>query len=150
MFVKTTPSFDKTTTLFNKTVTMINVLMGLEPVIAKSGIGNEGNSHSEGVLHFFNDDALYLFFFFRIDGEVEFVMDLQNHFTLDAFGFETLEDMDHGHLDDVCSSTLNGGIDGVRRSSTGPNLSMSTSRDGRDGTTLWMSSKPDMTTCPVR
>ena len=37
-------------------------LVGLEPVVAKAGVGNEGNSHLEGVLHLFDDDTLYLSF----------------------------------------------------------------------------------------
>jgi hypothetical protein len=118
MFVKTTPSFDKTTTLFNKTVTMINVLMGLEPVIAKAGVGDEGHSHLEGILHLFDDDTLNLFFLVRIDGEVEFVVDLQDHFALDALSLEALEDVNHRHFDDISSGTLNGGIDGITFSKT--------------------------------
>ena len=67
----------------------------------------------EGVLHLFDDDMLYLFFLVRIDAEVEFVVYLENHLALDAFSLETLEDMNHCHLDDVGSSTLDGRIDGV-------------------------------------
>ena len=118
MFVKTTPSFDKTKALFNKTVTMINILMGLEPVIAKAGVSNKGYSHVEGVLHLFDDDTLYLFLLVRIDGEIEFVVDLQDHFALDSFGFEALEDVNHCHFDDVGSGALNGCIDGVTLSKT--------------------------------
>ena len=92
--------------------------MGLEPVVAKAGVSNEGNCHLEGVLHLFDDNTLYLFLLVRIDGEVEFVVDLQNHFALDAFGSEALENMDHRHFDDVGSSALNGGIDGVAFSKT--------------------------------
>ena len=52
------------------------MLVGLEPVIAKAGVGDEGNSHLEGVLHLLKDDVLYLFFLFGKDREVEFVVDL--------------------------------------------------------------------------
>ena len=92
--------------------------MGLEPVVAKAGISHEGHSHLEGILHFFDDDMLYLLFFFWIDGEVEFVVNLQDHFTLDSLSFEALEDVNHSHLNDVSSGTLNGSIDGVTLSKT--------------------------------
>ena len=90
------------------------MLVGLEPVIAKAGVSNEGNSHVEGVLHLFQDDTLYLFLLVRIDAEVEFIVDLENHLALNAFCLEALEDVDHRYLDDVCSSALNGGIDALR------------------------------------
>ena len=67
----------------------------------------------EGILHLFQNDALYLFLLVRIDAEVEFVVYLENHLALDAFSLETLEDMNHCHLDDVGSSPLDGCIDGV-------------------------------------
>ena len=82
--------------------------MGLQPVVAKAGVSDEGNSHLEGVLHLFDDDTLYLFLLVRIDGEVEFVVYLENHFRTDIFGLETLEDMNHSDLDDIGSSALNG------------------------------------------
>ena len=89
------------------------MLVGLKPVVTKARVGDEGNGHVEGVLHLFQDDTLYLFLLVRIDAEVEFVVYLENHLALDAFSLETLEDMNHCHLDDVGSSALNGGIDGV-------------------------------------
>ena len=92
--------------------------MCLEPVIAKAGVGNEGNSHLEGILHFFDDDVLYAFFFFWINAEVEFVVNLKNHLRLDTLCLEALEDMDHSDLDDVGSGALNRGIDGVTLSKT--------------------------------
>ena len=92
--------------------------MGFEPVVAKAGIGNEGDSHLEGVLHFFNDDMFYTFFFFGENGEVEFVVNLENHLALDAFGLETLVDVNHSYLDDISCCALNGGIDGVTFSET--------------------------------
>ena len=87
--------------------------MRFEPVVAKATVGNEGNGHLEGILHFFDDDVLYAFFFFWINAEVEFVVYLENHLATDAFGLEALEDVDHGDLDDVGSGALNRGIDGV-------------------------------------
>ena len=70
------------------------MLVGLEPVVTEAGVGNEGNGHVEGVLHLFQDDTLYFFFLVRIDGEVEFVVYLQNHFGTNAFCLEALEDVD--------------------------------------------------------
>ena len=67
----------------------------------------------EGILHFFDDDSLYTFFLLWIDGEVEFVVYLENHLATDALSLEAIEDMDHSHLDDVGSGALNRGVDGV-------------------------------------
>ena len=92
--------------------------MGFEPVVAKAGVSDEGDSHLEGVLHLFDDDTLYLFLLVWIDGEVEFVVDLQNHFGANVLSLEALEDVYHRHFDDVGSSTLNRGIDGVTFSKT--------------------------------
>ena len=92
--------------------------MGLEPVVAKATVGNEGNSHLEGILHLFTDDVLNAFFLLWIDGEVEFVVYLENHFATDALCLEAIEDVDHGDLDDVGSGALNGGIDGITLSKT--------------------------------
>ena len=92
--------------------------MGFEPVITKAGIGNEGHSHLEGILHFFNDNTFHLFLLFREDGEVEFVVYLEDHLALDAFGLKTIEDMDHSYLDDVGCCALNRGVDGVTLSKT--------------------------------
>ena len=89
------------------------MLMGLEPVVAKARVSDKGYSHVEGVLHLFQDDAFYLFFLVRIDGEVEFVVDLENHLGANVLSLEALEDVDHRYLDDVCSCALNGGIDGI-------------------------------------
>ena len=87
--------------------------MGLKPVLTEAGVGNEGNSHVEGVLHLFEDDTLHLFLLFWIDAEVEFVVYLKNHFRADIFTLETLEDVDHSDLDDIGSSALNRGNHGV-------------------------------------
>ena len=87
--------------------------MCFKPVLTEAGVGDEGNSHVEGILHLFQDDVLHLFLLFRIDAEVEFVVYLENHFRTDVFSLEALENVDHSHLDDVCSSALNGGIDGI-------------------------------------
>ena len=88
-------------------------LVGLKPVVAEAGVGDEGDGEGEGALHLLKDDGLYTFFFVWEDGEVEFVVDLEDHFALDALGLEALMDANHGYLDDVGSGALNGGIDGV-------------------------------------
>ena len=93
-------------------------LVGFEPVVAKAGVGNEGNSHLESILHLFEDNAFYLFFLFWEDGEVEFVVYLENHLAPDALGLKTIKDMDHSYLDDVGCCALNRGVDGVTLSKT--------------------------------
>ena len=92
--------------------------MCLKPVVAKAGVSNEGNSHLKGVLHFFYHNLLYFFLFFRENGEVQFVVYLEDHLALDAFGLKTIEDMDHSYLDDVGCCALNRGVDGVTLSKT--------------------------------
>ena len=66
-----------------------------------------------GILHFLYHDLLYFFFLFRIDGEIEFIVYLDDHFALDAFSFESVEDANHRNLDDVGLRTLDRGIDGI-------------------------------------
>ena len=72
----------------------------------------------EGILHLFENDMLYLLFFIRENREVEFVVYLEDHLALDAFGLKTIEDMDHSYLDDVGCCALNRGVDGVTLSKT--------------------------------
>ena len=92
---------------------LITGLMGLKPVITEAGVGDEGNSHVERILHFLDDDTFHLFLLLRIDREVEFVVYLENHLTLDALGLKAIEDMNHSYLDDIGGSALNRGIDGI-------------------------------------
>ena len=87
--------------------------MGLKPVLAEAGIGNEGNGEADGALHLFEDDFFDALFLFWIDGEVEFVVDLQDHLRTDALGLETVEDTNHGYLDDISRRALYGGVDGI-------------------------------------
>ena len=87
--------------------------MCLEPVLTKAAIGYEGNGERERCLHLFDDDGLDTFFFFREDAEIEFIVYLQDHLASDAFGLEAVVNANHGHFDDIGSSTLNGGVDGV-------------------------------------
>ena len=87
--------------------------MRLQPVLAEAAVGYQRDSKREGILHLFEHDALHLLFFFWINGEVQFVMHLKDHLATDALGLEALMDADHRHLDDIGSSALNGGVDGV-------------------------------------
>ena len=91
----------------------LSYLMGFQPVLAKARISHKRHTQGEGFLHLFDDDGFHLFFFFRIDREVEFVVYLKDHLTLDTLSLETLVDMNHRHLDDIRCSALNWGIDGV-------------------------------------
>jgi DNA polymerase I len=54
-----------------------------------------------GILHFLYHDFLYLLFFLWINREVEFIVYLDDHLTLDALCLESVEDLHHGNLDDV-------------------------------------------------
>ena len=92
--------------------------MSLEPVLPKARIGYEGHGEGKSTLHLFEHDALHFLLLFWIDGEVEFVVNLQDHLTLDTLGLEALMDADHRYLDDVCSRTLDGGVDGIALSKT--------------------------------
>ena len=87
--------------------------MCFEPVGTEATVGNEGHIEGVSVLHLLDDDAFNDLFLLRINGEVEFVVHLQDHLAPDALFPEAVEDTDHGHLDDVGSSALDRGIDGV-------------------------------------
>ena len=87
--------------------------MRLQPVLAEAAVGYQWDSKRECILHLFEHDALYLFFLFRIDGEVQFIMHLKYHLASDPLCLEALMDADHGYLDDVSGCALNGGVDGV-------------------------------------
>lgn len=92
--------------------------MCLEPICAKSRVGHKGNTERESGLHLLKNDALYLLLFFWVDREVEFVVDLKDHLASDALCLKAVEDADHGHLNNISSCTLNGGIDGISLSKT--------------------------------
>ena len=87
--------------------------MCFKPVLTEAGVCHQGHSHVEGILHLFNDDTLHFFLLLRIDREVEFVVYLENHLTLDALGLKAIEDMNHSYLDDIGGSALNRGVDGI-------------------------------------
>ena len=77
-------------------------LMCFKPVFAPTGISHQWHAELVGILHFFYHNLLHLFFLFRIDGEVEFIVYLNDHLAPDAFFPEAVEDAYHRHLDDVC------------------------------------------------
>ena len=87
--------------------------MGFEPIVPPPCIGYEGHPEFAGFLHFFQHDAFHHFLFFRIDGEVEFVVYLQDEFRTEVGVFEAAVYAYHGHLDDVGSRALYGGVDGI-------------------------------------
>lgn len=69
--------------------------------------------HVEGTFHFFDHKMAYGVEFALWNGEIEFVVHLQNHFGLQLFLAESVIDGDHGHLDDVGRGALDGGIHGI-------------------------------------
>ena len=62
------------------------LLMSLKPVLTETRISNQGHAEREGMLHLFQNDSFYQLLFLRIDGEVEFVVYLQNHLRTDTLG----------------------------------------------------------------
>ena len=87
--------------------------MCLKPVFAPSAICFQGDVHAVCFLHFFDDDLLHAFFFFRIDAEVQFVVYLQNHFRQDSLSLEATMDAYHRHLYYIGCRALNRCIYGV-------------------------------------
>ena len=54
-------------------------LMRFEPVLAPTRVSHERHVQRIGVLHLFDNNLFYTLFLLRQDGEVEFVVHLQNH-----------------------------------------------------------------------
>ena len=54
-------------------------LVRLEPVLAPSAVGDEGNAEGISVLHLLDNDALYELFLLGNDREIEFVVHLKYH-----------------------------------------------------------------------
>ena len=48
--------------------------MRLQPILAKAGIGDEGDVKREGALHLFEDDGFYLLALLWVDTEVQFIV----------------------------------------------------------------------------
>ena len=100
--------------------------MCFEPVVTDTTLGDERNGKLDGILHLGDDDLAYTIHFDSRDVEVEFVMDLHDHLSLQILFFETAMDGDHSYFDDVCGGSLNRGIDGIAF------------REGTDGRILGM------------
>ena len=87
--------------------------MGVEPVSGGTVAGRESDLALVNALHLLDDDALDLF---KVTGnhiKVKFVVNLQNHFGLDALLLEAPVDAHHGEFDDIGSGALDGCVDGV-------------------------------------
>ena len=61
------------------TLLQLLALMRFEPVLAPTGVCHERHVQRICVLHFFDNNLFYTLLLLRQDGEVEFVVHLQNH-----------------------------------------------------------------------
>ncbi len=61
------------------TLLQLLALMRFEPVLAPTRVSHERHVQRIGVLHLFDNNLFYTLFLLRQDGEVEFVVHLQNH-----------------------------------------------------------------------
>ena len=61
------------------TLLRLLALMRFEPVLAPTGVSHERHVQRIGVLHLFDNNLFYTLLLLRQDGEVEFVVHLQNH-----------------------------------------------------------------------
>ena len=61
------------------TLLQLLALMRFEPVLAPTGVCHERHVQRIGVLHLFDNNLFYTLLLLRQDGEVEFVVHLQNH-----------------------------------------------------------------------
>ena len=61
------------------TLLQLLALMRFEPVLAPTRVSHERHVQRIGVLHFFDNNLFYTLLLLRQDGEVEFVVHLQNH-----------------------------------------------------------------------
>ena len=61
------------------TLLQLLALMRFEPVLAPTRVSHERHVQRIGVLHLFNNNLFYTLLLLRQDGEVEFVVHLQNH-----------------------------------------------------------------------
>ena len=61
------------------TLLQLLALMRFEPVLAPTRVSHEWHVQRIGVLHLFDNNLFYTLLLFRQDGEVEFVVHLQNH-----------------------------------------------------------------------
>lgn len=82
----------------------------LKPVRAPPEVGDEWHRKLGGRLHLLDYNALDMLLFFRKDGKIQFVMDLEEHFRLEAFFTEPPENTHHSNLDNVGGSALYGRV----------------------------------------
>ena len=61
------------------TLLRLLALMRFKPVLAPTGVSHERHVQRIGVLHLFDNNLFYTLLLLRQDGEVEFVVHLQNH-----------------------------------------------------------------------
>ena len=61
------------------TLLQLLALMRFEPVLAPTRVSHERHMQRIGILHLFNNNLFYTLLLLRQDGEVEFVVHLQNH-----------------------------------------------------------------------
>ena len=61
------------------TLLQLLALMRFEPVLAPTRVSHERHVQRIGVLHLFDNNLFYTLLLLRQDGEVEFVVHLQNH-----------------------------------------------------------------------
>ena len=61
------------------TLLQLLALMRFEPVLAPTRVSHEWHVQRIGVLHLFDNNLFYTLLLLRQDGEVEFVVHLQNH-----------------------------------------------------------------------
>ena len=87
--------------------------MSFEPVTPPPCVGDERHFQRIGILHLLHYYSFHHFLLFWIDGEVEFVMNLQYHLRLDVFFLEPFIYPYHCHLDDVGCRSLYWCVDGI-------------------------------------
>ena len=87
--------------------------MRFQPVYPFTAVGDQGNLQFDCIFHFIQHDLFHFFQFVLVDVEVQFIVYLQDHLALQTFGFETVEDANHGNFDDVGCTALDRSVDRV-------------------------------------
>ena len=90
--------------------------MRFQPVYPFTAVGDQGNLQFDCIFHFIQHDLFHFFQFVLVDVEVQFIVYLQDHLALQTFGFETVEDANHGNFDDVGCTALDRSVDRVSSS----------------------------------
>ena len=86
------------------------LLMRFQPVHPFTAVGDQGNLQLDCIFHFIQYDLFYFFHFVFVDVKVQFIVYLEDHLAFQTLGFETVEDADHGHLDDIGSTAWIGAL----------------------------------------